>query len=217
MSLHNNVIQQLRAAVDTRDFDPFPHFFATNVFPKKVYADILAALDGVEYHAEKFKNRLFGDPSSIPELDFMKTPSFLKDVLNLFPDEVDKRFGGENNVPFSYDLRLVRDNENYKIGPHTDAAWKVVSLLFYLPENDSLRDYGTAIYVPKDPTFRCKGGPHYKFDGFEMVDRAPFIPNSCFGFWKTDNSFHGVPPITVPVERNVLLYNIYHKEPAGRP
>jgi hypothetical protein len=216
MSLHENVISRLRVAVDPREFDPFPHFYAEKVFPRSAYNEILYALEDLPYHSEKFANRQFADPSGIQALDFMKTPAFLKNVLNLFPDQMEQRFKGKT-VKFIHDLRLVRDNQFYKIGPHTDAPWKVVSLLFYLPTDNSIQQYGTCIYQPTIPGFTCPGGPHYPFEGFTEVDRAPFLPNSCFGFWKTDNSFHGVPPIPIPIERNVLLYNIYQKEMPRSP
>jgi hypothetical protein len=37
----------------------------------------------------------------------------------------------------------------------------------------------------------------------------PYLPNSLFGFLKTQNSFHGVEPVKeVDVQRNLLLYDI---------
>lgn len=191
---------------------PFPWFYAQNVFPREFYDLLqreLAFKD--DFHFEKFANRTFADSLGIPELDFMQSADFLRFVLKLFPDAVRARFGSGQHQ-FSREVRLIRDQQHYKIGPHTDAPWKVVSLLFYLPPDDSLREYGTAIYVPRDPTFTCEGGPHYPFEPFEEVWRAPFLPNTCLGFFKTNKSFHGVPPIPVPVRRDVLLYNIYTKQ-----
>jgi hypothetical protein len=194
---------------------PFPWFFAQNVFPPDVYASLLAQLDDkIDYHTEKFANRTFSE-ADFPELKFMYSPDFLREVLHLFLPSVQKRFGG-GNLTFTREIRMIRDQKDYKIGPHTDAAWKVVSLLFYMPRDESMRDYGTAIYVPRHPDFTCEGGPHYKFDpepgvspGFKEIWRAPFLPNTCLGFFKTNKSFHGVPPIPTEVRRDVLLYNIY--------
>lgn len=191
---------------------PFPWFYAQNVFPPHFYNVLQRELaDKDDFHFEKFANRTFADSLGIPELDFMQSADFLRFILKLFPDAVRERFG-TGQRQFSREVRLIRDQQHYKIGPHTDAPWKVVSLLFYLPPDDSLRDYGTAIYVPRDPTFTCEGGPHYPFEPFEEVWRAPFLPNTCLGFFKTNKSFHGVPPIPVPVRRDVLLYNIYCKQ-----
>ena len=99
---------------------------------------------------------------------------------------------------------------DYSIAPHTDKPDKVVSLLFYLPADESLRELGTSLYVPKDPAFRCDGSIRHPFELFRKVTTAPFLPNSLFGFLKTDQAFHGVEVIDRPaVERNLLLYNIY--------
>ena len=46
------------------------------------------------------------------------------------------------------------DLTNYALGPHTDAVSKVVTLLIYLPQDDSQARYGTSIYAPKDPARR---------------------------------------------------------------
>lgn len=204
--------------------EPFPWFYAQNVFPRQFYDLMLRELDAkTNYEIGDFANRAFSnlEDGRLPELAFLKSVDFLKFTLGIFNNPLVDRFGVGKHK-FTRDIRLVRDQQHYKIGPHTDAPWKVVSLLFYLPRDDSLRDYGTALYVPRDPAFTCEGGPHYPFEpredvspGFREVWRAPFLPNTCLGFFKTNKSFHGVPPIPVPVRRDVLLYNIYTEEPGA--
>jgi len=194
---------------------PFPHFFAEDVFPYDFYDELLTSLPPAsDYSTGKsnYNGRLFADPSEAQELEFMKTHAFMVHVLNLFSTWHSSRYASNPAPEFFTDLRFIRDGKGYKIGPHTDAPWKVVSLLFYLPKDYSLQELGTSIYVSKDPTFLCNGGPHYPFEQFERVFTAPFQPNSCTGFYKTANSFHGVEPITIPCTRDVLLYNIYDKQ-----
>ena len=42
-----------------------------------------------------------------------------------------------------------------------------------------------------------------------MIETPPFLPNSLFGFVKTDTSFHAVPRLTAPgVYRDTLTYNL---------
>lgn len=198
---------------------PFPHFFVENVFPRKVYHAILDKLrvkTDFEAGKQNYHGRRFGSTDEFPELGFMNTTDFMVNVAKIFQNELNKRFAGRDHdqCGIYHDLRLVRDGEGYYIGPHTDAAWKIVSLLFYMPQSDNMfhrpeETEGTSIYLPKDPNFRCPGGPHHKFDGFDRIYTAPYLPNSCFGFFKTDNSFHGVEPITRPMIRDVLLYNVY--------
>lgn len=67
--------------------------------------------------------------------------------------------------------------------------------------------------MPKDPNFRCPGGPHYPHEGFERLKTLPFLPNSLFAFVKTDNSFHGVEPIgDANCRRWLLLYDLYAQQ-----
>jgi hypothetical protein len=85
----------------------------------------------------------------------------------------------------------------------------VISLLFYLPEDDTRPHLGTSVYIPKDGQFRCPGGPHHSFDGFERVYAMPYVPNTLFAFPKNDHCFHAVEPIVEPgVRRDLLLYDI---------
>ena len=131
-------------------------------------------------------------------------------VLRKFGPDITARFGAGTKLATGIDARLVRDFTRYAIGPHTDSTTKLVSLLFYLPKDSGMSHLGTSIYSPLDPSFRCPGGPHYPFRKFRKVASMPFAPNALFGFFKTDQSFHGVDQIVDEnVERNLLLYNIY--------
>lgn len=192
---------------------PFAHFHAKNVFPVEFYDSIqrsLPTLDGYSTHGTSYKGRKFAAPIKNGPLGFLLTDEFAKTIITLFLPEFRHRFP-TGTFESKMDLRLVLDGENYSIGPHTDAPWKIVSLLFYLPRDLTLQDLGTSIYTPRDPEFRCPGGPHHKFEDFNLIWTAPYLPNSCFGFFKTDRSFHGVQPITRPCRRDVLLWNLYDK------
>jgi len=189
---------------------PYPHFHVHDVFPWPFYNDLVAALPGEEeYQPLKggYKHR-----KAIPAIELVKdfgTPHFAAAVLSIFTPWFFERFPDSSRNKLRHEIRFIRDEEGYKIGPHTDAPHKVVSLLFYLPKEYGFSHCGTGIYVPNDHQQTCKGGPHYKFDGFTEVWRAPYVPNSCFGFWKTDNSWHGVEEISVKIQRDVMLFNIY--------
>jgi hypothetical protein len=96
------------------------------------------------------------------------------------------------------------------LGPHTDAPHKLLSLLFYCPDDDRQKHLGTSVYLPIDPDFRCAGGPHYPHDRFTKVVTMEYRPNALFAFFKTDNSFHGVEPIReAHVLRDLMLYDIH--------
>lgn len=107
------------------------------------------------------------------------------------------------------DALIVSDRTRYAIGPHTDAPHRLVSLLFYLPEDATFSRFGTAFYTPLDPQFRCAGGPHHPFKNFRRVKTVGFVPNRLVVFAKTDRCFHGVEPVDLPgIDRRLLIYNV---------
>jgi hypothetical protein len=131
-------------------------------------------------------------------------------VMRTFSAALAERFGDDVRLVTEVDSRFVRDFDTYKITPHTDQPAKLASLLFYLPADESLHRHGTSIYRPLDPKLRCEGNARHEFASFARVATMPFLPNSLFGFFKTDRSFHGVEAIRgAGIERNALLYNIY--------
>jgi hypothetical protein len=186
---------------------PFPHIFVPNVFPDIFYRDLLANLPAdPQYSTGKsnYKGRKFADPK---HLDLFRSDAWTRIAMEPFKRNIQARF---TSKPAIYtDLRLIRDGENYSIGPHTDAPWKILSYLFYLPPDNTLQEHGTSIYLPKDPSFTCPGGPHHPYDRFDRIFTAPFLPNSLFAFFKTDWSFHGVEPIKIQCQRDLLLWNLY--------
>lgn len=104
---------------------------------------------------------------------------------------------------------LMEDHESFAMGPHTDAANKLATALFYLPTADENAHAGTTLYRPKDPDFRCPGGPHHSFDSFDRVQTISYRRNRLFLFAKTDRSFHGVELLDrLERPRRVITLNI---------
>lgn len=224
----DHVIQKIsKSQIKT---DPFPYFFTKEIFPDDYYQEILDYLPAREDYQPlsasgvvrqgTYKQRLCLPlvAESISDLPFMhmifwsrfielmKSDQFVSAVLDLFRPQIEERFGNQK-VRLQPDLGLISDNSDYAIGPHTDHPQKVLTLLFYFPRNDKQKSLGTSVYKPKDSAFRCEGFKHHPFEGFERTYTAPFIPNSVFGFFKSDRSFHGVEPIgTQATPRNLLSY-----------
>jgi len=141
---------------------------------------------------------------------WLLTQRFLTAMIDKFEPYAKDRFGDDlYQCGFKADALIVRDHTNFNIGPHTDAPHRLLSMLFYCPDDDALKHLGTSIYVPRDPAFRCAGGPHYPHDLFQKIRTMEYKPNTLFAFIKNDRSFHGVEPIGEPgVLRDILLYDV---------
>ena len=142
--------------------------------------------------------------------ELLTAPFFINILLSKFDKWLSPRLLNSPNTPNIHsDSLLIRDLSSYEIGPHTDHPQRLISLLFYMPDDDSFIKYGTSLYTPKQEGFICEGGPHYKVDAFNNVGTVPFKPNSLFLFCKTNWSFHGVEKINEPfVERKLIINNL---------
>ena len=103
----------------------------------------------------------------------------------------------------------------YKLGVHTDTPSKFLTFLFYIPQDNNLKDLGTALYEPKDKDFHLKNEVtgHYSVEDFNLVKKVNFLPNTLFVFPRTNFSYHGVQTINIEgAERNLLLLNYYFKD-----
>ncbi len=232
---------------------PFPHIYVESVFPWDFYSELrrnwpggtnLVSLRSTgrvhqDYPPERFVmqlcesevNKLPGEArqfwTGFAEWLVVKQ-RFMQILIEKFGSHVQRRFGtGLGSVGFFAESLVVRDYTNFSLGPHTDAPHRLMSLLFYCPDDDARKHLGTSLYTPVDPDFSCTGGRHYPQHLFRKVATMEYRPNTLFAFLKTDNSFHGVEPIgDAKVLRDVLLYDIRVEEapaaadaapPGGRP
>jgi hypothetical protein len=212
---------------------PFPHILVRDVFPEDYYQELLdrippkeafTTLKALGRVGNGYPDTRFVLPLAPNMLSAAAEPfrsfwsevaswlvggSFGSMVLPKFGEILEQRFGNLATQAFYDEALLVQDYTTYALGPHTDTPSKVLSFLFYLPADDSRSHLGTSIYLPKDPNFLCPGGPHHDFDLFRRVYTMPYVPNTLFAFLKTENSFHGVEPVTdAAVRRDLLLYDI---------
>jgi len=220
---------------------PYPHFYERDVFPADFYQQIQKNLPdpqamipiekarGLKGYDERFVLDIGNiDNAGLPEdkLAFWRAVhewlvikgNFGTLIFQKFKPFIEQRFAGRTDIEFYSEALLVQDITNYKLGPHTDAPRKVVTMLFYLPADESQKHMGTSLYLPNDPNFTCPGGPHYPREHFSRLHTNPFLPNSMFAFFKTNNSFHGVEPVGDPgTKRWLLLYDIFVRETAPQP
>jgi hypothetical protein len=215
-----------------REF-PYPHIYVRDIFPEAFYASLRANLPS-DAHLRTLQSfgRVAADypdtrlvmplmPEHFSRLEpaqrtfwqelasWMLGPAFGQLLLGKFAPYLQHRFENLGAQRFADEALIVRDRTAYSLGPHTDAANKVLSFLFYLPPDASLAQLGTSLYVPKDPAFTCRGGMRYEFERFRRVLTMEYLPNTLFAFMKTPQAFHGVEPITQEnVRRDLLLYDI---------
>ena len=213
---------------------PFPHFCLNNVFPADFYQSIINNLPSNEHYVSisdtgrirgSYKERYIidfnnGDFLLLPEgqkefwgelSTWLMGEDFLTTLINKFEPYIKQRLEGINktSVVAKQSGLLTRDKTGYSIGPHTDVSHKLLTLLFYLPKDDSISHLGTSIYTPIDPDFRNADGAHYPFKEFKKIDTMKFLPNTLFAFLKTDISFHGVEVIQdQQIERDLIIYNV---------
>src|SRR5262245_45575176 len=184
-----------------REF-PFPHIYVPEVFPAGFFAELrrnlppqetlrtlgeLGRVTGGDGYPERGVmpltprnlEALQGGPRAFWEgaAQWLLGPRFGNTVIGKFAPWLAQRLGDLRNVRFGWEPRIVRDRARYSLGPHTDAPSKALAFLFYLPPDESMAHLGTSIYVPRDPAFRCAGGPHYPFENFERMYTARYVPN----------------------------------------
>ena len=160
--------------------EPYQWTYQTNIWDNDFYWDMVDSLpDLKDYrrYSGKYKNRYL-----YPARD---------GIWKIVEDSFKDLFGDNIRV------QLCRDLPGYSIGPHTDDKKEIMTLLFYLPRNDNHPEAGTSVYEPLDPDFRCDGTKHHVFGLFRKLWTAEYMPNSVFGFIRSDNSFHGVEPSVI--------------------
>ena len=213
--------------------DPFPFIYINDLFPSSYYSlmasmfpnldemSSLSDIGRISYKQERYVS-IFND-EGFSKLsgkkyafwarhnDLLSSDFFTKVLISKFLEHIDHDVIPDNSssLQLNSDSLLVRDLTSYSIGPHTDMTQRLISFLYYMPDNQELERYGTSVYKSKDPEFLCPGGPHYEFSDFERIGTAPFLPNSVLIFVRTPKSFHGVEPILESnIERKLLISNL---------
>ncbi len=234
-----HVLSRIGRATVVRE--PFAHCVIDDIFPAEFYEDIIDHWPGESawlplgesgrVSRDRYRERMvvLMDQAGFARLDPARRAFWSQSVgdwllgaglrrLLLAKFEGDLRDGGfaSSLEETAGDALIVSDRTDYAIGPHTDAQHRVASLLFYLPEDSAFKRFGTSFYRPREPSFRCRGGPHYDFAAFERTATIDFVPNRLVVFPKSDRCFHGVEPVTLPgIERRLMIYNIRRPRPSA--
>ena len=230
-----HTIERIRAIpVQTQ---PFPYVYVENIFPADFYAEMQRRmlddasyqrlLDtgrvGKGYSPERFcfmpgqvtagtdaENVAFWQALFRTYRDDEFIVLWLEKFADAIRDRIERKEVPENlgDMPVASEIFLMRDREAYALRPHTDSPAKVVSVLFYLPPDDSSAHLGTTLYRAKEEGRRDSGAAHLARKEFDSVATMPYRANTLFAFPKTAVSYHGVEPITGPCRRDVMLFDI---------
>jgi hypothetical protein len=230
--VEQHVLARIAAAPVRRE--PFAHCIVDGVFPEDFYEQIidnwpderswepLSESGRVSSRAYAERMVVLMNAAGFGRLDdarrafwqdqvgsWLLGKSLREHLLRKFAAEIEGTEFAARAEDTAGDALIVSDRTNYAIGPHTDATHRVLSLLFYLPEDATFRRFGTSFYAPLDPAFRCRGGPHHPFKLFRRNATVEFVPNRLVLFPKTDRCFHGVEPVDLPgIDRRLLIYNV---------
>lgn len=212
------------------ELSPSPHFIIDDVYDPDLYRGMLknwphielfqklSDMGRVSYDVERFailfnKENFARLPENIGKFWGMiwdwviNHPEIQEAFVRRFEAVSGKSWLGAG--AYFGDGLLISDRTTYRINPHTDMPHREVTVLYYMPEDESQIKYGTSFYRPKKAGFECPQGLHHDRDLFDEVVRLEFLPNRMMAFIRTNTSFHGVEPIEDEgVDRHLLIYNL---------
>ncbi|MFN3889871.1 MAG: hypothetical protein ACK4MV_05685 [Beijerinckiaceae bacterium] len=234
-----HMAERVRACVATDS--PFQHFHLTGVFPEDVYAEMRRSMPPREAYLpiniKRWKNaegvstrdRLAlsdGEMGRVPEniralwedvTAALTSRQLQQAVYSVLRNDIALRLNCAPQDVLNQDayasVLLVRDFEEYYLKPHPDGQPRVVTVMFYLADEDSPTDLGTSMYRRKPLISRLLGGR------FEEVGRFPYLPNSVAVFAVNDTpertSWHGRELITGPsvVRDSIILSYLSESRP----
>ena len=117
-------------------------------------------------------------------------------LLHKFKDQLIARLGEHIKTVEFYDtFQLTLDTPGYVLGPHTDTFNKIFTLVINLASINDCSNMGTTIYTGLDK---------------QIIYQSAYVPNSGFGVFRSDNSWHGVEPITS--DRWTIQYTIWGRD-----
>ena len=202
---------------------PYPHLLIENIFPEEFYAEIMKNIPETEKYTPKplYPGKKTLTLENIDGLDEKKMEFWKQIQIWLtstdFSEILLKKFSIDKIGHSDYFLH--KDLEEFEVKPHRDIYSKLVTYLFYLPEDDSLSKLGTDILVPKKKVELTT--KHQNWDDFNIVKRSKYMPNSFFAFTPCDNSYHAVkvnfPKDSLKKERNTIRGFVFDKTAKDYP
>jgi hypothetical protein len=198
------VAEFIRSSIDQARVveQPFLHLEFDRVFPNDVYKAMLANLpDASDYRPMSGRVKTHGANPTRVKIDLF--PEYLRhlraekrsvwqivgqalcsrtvkeSLMRRLAAGLSRRFGSTQVGLYPIPI-LTRDVAGYSISPHTDTAWKGVTVQFYLPSDESALNIGTVF--------------HSKLPDGSLTRRSqmPFAPNTGYAFVVSDDTWHSV-------------------------
>lgn len=219
-SILDRMVNKIRFA----DIDPKPsaNIYMEEIFEPSVYQEILARLpadssyqfidhpdailpDGtktrklIDLTEQTIKTFKTDDQAFWQEMkNVLVSERLQRAIVQKFNSSLSERFGKEwpelVTVPIFY-----RDLPGYRISEHTDAPFKIATMQFYFPKDESQIHLGTSFHERRGSEFH-------------LLKTNPFKPNSAYAFARTDSSWHSVKQIGPnESQRDTLALTIYIK------
>lgn len=173
---------------------PFDHYTFENVFCEKELTSInsiklednAAHLDGAR---STNNNRFFVNSTNINDnFTFERIVEYFlrDDVIEMFEEESGKKIRGNY-----LRVEFIEDKEKSWLEPHVDIEEKIMSLLIYLNNTNENYDIGTSLYD----------------NNKKFVTTVPYIDNTGFYFYPSDNTWHGLESVNIKKRRRAIMVN----------
>lgn len=232
-SIVHHGVDSIRAAAV---FDkPYPHMIFERFFAPEVYRRLLASWPDIDRYVDLNAARTrkqytlwdhrveAGDPERT-ELwrtvsDALSAPEIQAALRERLHKGLEMRSKGSGEgwpLPMYPQPVLYADFDGYAIKPHPDTRRKMLTMLIYMPEDDSHPELGTAVYK-----ISPMGVFAWKSYGLVKEKTAPFLPNSGFAFVVIHprhnllhSSWHGRDTISIDNSKpRMTLLNTYYAKP----
>ena len=197
--------------------EPYNHFYMNRSFPDDIYKLLVDSIPSDEFF-RPFNLKKWSRPNGESTRDILplteqniatfepgiqqiweqvklafESDRFKRVIFDKLKNDISLRLGisPEEAVNFKPYVRstFIRDSEGYRIKPHPDGQPKLVTMLFYFPEDDSQLELGTSIYTEETGLKKLFG------QKFKEIKRFPFKPNGSGAFVVNDlperRSLHG--------------------------
>jgi len=214
---------------------PYPHLVFPNFFPADLYGRLLKSWPDLERYVDLNGARTrkqytlwdgnveAGDPERTRLWRTVSDAISAPEIQQAFRERLDKglrlraKGSGETwPVPMYPQPVLYADFDGYAIKPHPDTRRKVLTVLIYMPEDDSHPELGTTVFK-----ISPMGVFHWKSYGLVKEKTAPFLPNTGFAFVVIHpahsllhTSWHGRDPISISNDKpRMTLLNTYYAKP----